>query len=873
MANTTIGIIAHVDAGKTTLSEALLYLSGTVRTLGRVDKGDAFLDTFRLERQRGITIFSKQASLKIGERDVTLLDTPGHVDFSGEMERTLSVLDYAILVVSAADGVQPHTLTVWRLLERYGVPAFIFVNKMDREVYLGGQADSSMAPAEVHKHFISNLSENLSGHFVDFTDRAGEDFAENVALSDEEVMEAYLDGRLPDEDRVSMLIAQKKLTPVFFGSALKLEGLREFMEGLDIFMCDKLYSEDFGALVYKISRDSDGNRLTHMKITGGSLKVRDSIDIPGEDGQVSSCKVNQIRLYSGEKYGTADQAVAGDICAVTGLTGTRAGMGLGSYSGTVTPFLEPVLTYKVFLPKDITPAQGMEYFKELEEEDPLLSVFWNEEVRELSVRVMGDIHVEVLKEVVKERFGIDVEFGNGNIVYKETIANAAYGVGHFEPLRHYAEVHLLLEPGERGSGLIFKSECSLDLLAGNWQRLILTHLRERTHRGILTGSAITDMIITLVAGKAHLKHTEGGDFRQATYRAVRQGLMEAESVLLEPYYEFELTLPAGSLGRAMTDIDGMKGEMEPPQTLGDVAVLKGRAPVSLMMDYQKEVAAYTGGEGHVELKLYGYLPCHNSSEVIENKGYDPEGDMRNPCGSVFCEGGAGTYVPWNEVKDRCDLPLAVGSRPVGPDRTFNDERRESAGDIWIDTEEVDRLVREAGGANKKPVFVPHKGINKGNREKKSAPVGLSKPAKMVKKEKYLLVDGYNVIYAWEDLKDLADDNIDGARGALADTLVNYRSLAGVNLILVFDAYRVSGHQTEAHDYQGIQIVYTKEAETADMYIEKFAHKNARDYDITVVTSDGLEQIIIRGAGCGLISAREFKEEVERAKERMREMIN
>lgn len=873
MVNTTIGIIAHVDAGKTTLSEAMLYLSGTVRTLGRVDKGDAFLDTFRLERQRGITIFSKQARLKLGERDVTLLDTPGHVDFSGEMERTLSVLDYAVLVVSAADGVQPHTLTAWRLLERYGVPTFIFVNKMDREVYLGGAADSSMDHSRVRRCFINNLSENLTGHFVDFSERDSEDFAENVALSDEEVMDAFLEGAEPDEETISMLVAERKLTPVFFGSALKLEGVETFMDTMGSLMCDKLYSDDFGALVYKVSRDSDGNRLTHMKITGGTLKVRDSVDIPGEDGEVTPCKVNHIRFYSGEKYGTGDSAAAGDICAVTGLIGTRPGMGLGSYEGGSTPFLEPVLTYRVILPKDITATQGMEYFKELEEEDPLLNVFWNQELKELSVRVMGDIQVEVLKEVVKERFGIDVEFGNGNIVYKETIANAAYGVGHFEPLRHYAEVHLLLEPGVRGSGLIFENRCSTDLLAGNWQRLIMTHLRERKHRGVLTGSAVTDMKITLLAGKAHLKHTEGGDFRQATYRAVRAGLMEAESLLLEPFYEFELTLPAGSLGRAMTDIDGMKGEIEPPQTLGDVAILKGRAPVSLMMDYQKEVAAYTGGEGHVELKLYGYLPCHNSSEVIENKGYDPEGDMRNPCGSVFCEGGAGTYVPWNEVKDRCDLPLAVGSRPVGSERTFNDERRESAGDIWIDTEEVDRLVSSAGGANKKPVFVPHKGINKGNREKKSAPVGLSKPAKTVKKEKYLLVDGYNVIYAWEDLKDLADDNIDGARGALADVLVNYRSLAGVNLILVFDAYRVSGHQTEAHDYQGIQIVYTKEAETADMYIEKFAHKNARDYDITVVTSDGLEQIIIRGAGCGLISAREFKEEVERAKERMREMID
>ncbi|MBR5336514.1 MAG: TetM/TetW/TetO/TetS family tetracycline resistance ribosomal protection protein [Lachnospiraceae bacterium] len=865
MKNTTIGIIAHVDAGKTTLSEALLYLSGTVGKMGRVDKGDAFLDTHDLERKRGITIFSKQARFTMGDRNITLLDTPGHVDFSGEMERVLSVLDYAILVINGADGVQSHTKTVWRLLCRYNIPTFVFINKMDRADYLSGRADSHMEAGKVRSLFISDLSDNLSGSFIDFSDETSEDFLENVALTDEEVMNRYLEGTPPDEETIAELIAGSRITPVFFGSALKNEGVREFMESLDTYMMDPDYPEGFGAAVYKITRDSEDVRLTHVKITGGSLKVRDVVETRGDDGEVYKEKITGIRLYSGEKYEAVGEAFPGDICALTGLKYTKAGDGLGEEEGFSEHILEPVLTYKVFLPSDIAPSRAMDIFKLMEEEDPQLNVFWNEELSELTVRVMGDIQVEILKEILKERFDLEADFGTGRIVYKETIRSAVYGAGHFEPLRHYAEVHLLMEPLPRGSGIVIGSNCSEEVLAKNWQRLIMTHLREKTHKGVLTGSAITDMKITLVSGRSHLKHTEGGDFRQATYRAVRQGLMEAESVLLEPYYDFVITVPAESLGRVMTDIDGMCGEIEPPETDGAVAILRGKAPVSLMMDYQKEVMAFTGGEGHIELSPGGYMPCHNEADVLEKISYDPERDMRNPTGSVFCEKGAGVYVPWNEVKSRCDADLPEVSRKNGSAPDMVSAQPASSEELWIDTEEVDSIISNAGGANRKPKFIPHKGINRGNHDNRvKAPTGLSKPGKQIKKEKYLLVDGYNVIYAWDELKDLADATIDGARDRLAEILDNYRAITGTNLILVFDAYRIAGHRTEQIAYGGISIVYTKEAETADQYIEKFAHKNASNYDITVATSDGLEQIIIRGAGCGLISARELKEEVKRA---------
>ncbi|MBE6014790.1 MAG: GTP-binding protein [Lachnospiraceae bacterium] len=877
----TIGILAHVDAGKTTLSEALLYLSGSIKNAGRVDKGDAFLDNFYLERQRGITIFSKEARLNFGDMEVTLLDTPGHVDFSGEMERVLSVLDTAILVISGADGVQSHTVTLMKLLESYNIPTFVFVNKMDREAYPDVVTGST--PEEIRGSFIAHITDKLGGNFVDFTDTSSDDFHENIALSEEDLMEAYLEGSIPTADDIRNLVSERKLFPVYFGTALKLSGVQELMDGISCYAKVKVYPSEFGARVYKISRDDNGNRLTHIKVTGGSLKNRDVIcgshtvieeTEEGEEPVVKEWqqKITGIRLYSGDGFEAVSEVKAGTICAVTGLLETRVGEGLGIDEGIVVPSLEPVLTYKIILPKGISENEVMPYFKELEEEDPLLNVIWNREHEELSLRVMGDVQVEVLKEVVKNRFDLDIELGNGAILYRETIGDTVEGVGHFEPLRHYAEVHLLMEPLPAGSGLVFETNVSEDILSKNWQRLILTHLKERTHKGVLTGSPITDMKITVISGKAHIKHTEGGDFRQATYRAVRQGLMEAESILLEPYYEFEIRLPAENLGRAMTDIDGMRGVIEPPETEGEEAILRGKAPVSLMMDYQKDIMAYTKGLGQISLSLWGYLPCHNPEEVIERRGYDPERDRRNPCGSVFCEGGSGVYVPWNEVKNRCDMPLITEKISYAEFEGADvDKEYTSVEDMWIDVEEVDAILRSAGSANKKPDFIPHKGINRGNKGKKAAaPTGLSKPVKTVRKEKYLLVDGYNIIYAWDELKALSEDNIDGARGRLIDILINYRSITGVNLILVFDAYRIQGHRTEVLEVGGIQVVYTKEAETADQYIEKFAHKNASNYDITVATSDGLEQIIIRGAGCGLISSREFEKEVKRANDTLRE---
>lgn len=874
MKKLTFGIVAHVDAGKTSLSEGLLYISGTIKKQGRVDKQDAFLDNFYLERQRGITIFSKQARMQYGDLQITLLDTPGHVDFSGEMERVLSVLDYAILVVNAADGVQAHTKTLWDLLKQYKVPCFVFVNKMDRDMLLDGRVDSKADIESVHQAFIDNLSKELKDDFVDFTEDKSECFLENVASLDETIMDSYLlNGQVATED-IKGLISNRKLFPVYFGSALKLNGIEEFLLGIDKYTEQiDIRENDFGARVFKITRDDAGNRLTHIKLLSGSLRARDVIEgkFLNSEGEAEEWqeKINQIRLYSGEKYESANEVSAGEICAITGLTKTFPGQGLGIVESLSGQILEPVLTYKVFLPKDISPVQALPHFRELEEEDPLLNVVWNEELKELSLRVMGDVQIEILKELVKSRFGIEISLGTGNIIYKETIKNTVEGVGHFEPLRHYAEVHLLLEPGQPGSGLVFENRCSEEVLAKNWQRLIMTHLAERRHKGVLTGSFITDMKISVVAGRAHLKHTEGGDFRQATYRAVRQGLMEAESVLLEPYYAFKLTLPAGDLGRAMTDIDAMKGMIDSPETEGDKAVLRGKAPVSLMMDYQKEVMAYTKGLGRIDLNLYGYLPCHNPEEVIVSRGYDPELDYRNPTGSVFCEHGAGTYVSWDQVKSVMHVESVIN--PTKKKETQVVNKPTSVEDMWIDVEEVDRIIYQTSNANKKPEFIPHKGIAKKTVSKKTdAPTGLSKPRKLEIKDKYLLVDGYNIIFAWPELRDLASVNIDAARGRLMDILANYRAIKGINLILVFDAYRIQGHKTEDMEYNGIHVVFTRTAETADQFIEKFAHENSRKYDVTVATSDGLEQIIIRGAGCGLISAREFKEEVELASQRLRD---
>ena len=837
MGKIVVGILAHVDAGKTTLSEGMLYTSGAIRTMGRVDNRDAFLDTYALERERGITIFSKQAVFPLGTTQVTLLDTPGHVDFSPEMERTLQVLDYAILVISGADGVQGHTRTLWNLLRRYEIPTFVFVNKMDQEG----------TDAEV---LLQELKNVLEEGCVDFSTKRDAHFYEETAVCSEDALEEFLEtGRLKKET-LQELFLERQLFPCFFGSALRLEGVKEFLEQMQELIKVPAYPETFGAKVFKIARDEAGNRLTYLKITGGSLKVKAVIE-----GQ----KVNQIRIYSGEKYEAVNEVEAGSICAVTGLSDTYPGEGLGAEQGTYLPVLEPVLNYQVIPTEGDDPILLLPKLRELEEEEPQLHIVWEEALQEIHVQLMGEVQLEVLKTLIYERFGAEVEFGQGNILYKETIQNTVEGVGHFEPLRHYAEVHLLLEPGEPGSGVQCMSVCSEDLLDRNWQRLILTHLMETEHRGVLTGAPITDIRITLVSGKAHLKHTEGGDFRQAVYRAVRQGLKQADSVLLEPYYEYRLELPSENVGRAMTDIERMHGTFGLPQTEADRTILTGMAPVSTMRDYQKEVHAYTRGNGTLQCTLKGYAPCHNTEEVLAATGYDSERDTLHPTGSVFCAHGAGFLVPWYEVKEYMHLPSIMQEKPSdSPEEKQTAYRVSKETDAWIDTEEVDRIIAQSVGANKKQKTLPKKKVPEYYKS-------TSKPKKQEMREEYLLVDGYNVIFAWEDLKDLAQVSIDGARGKLLDVLCDYQGMKKCNLIVVFDAYRVQGHKTEISTYHNIHVVFTKEAETADQYIEKFAHENGKKYNVTVATSDGLEQIIIRGQGCRLLSARELKDEIERTK--------
>lgn len=837
MGKIVVGILAHVDAGKTTLSEGMLYTAGAIRTMGRVDNRDAFLDTYALERERGITIFSKQAVFSLGTTQVTLLDTPGHVDFSPEMERTLQVLDYAILVISGADGVQGHTRTLWNLLKRYEIPTFVFVNKMD-------QAGTD---AEV---LLQELKTVLEEGCVNFSAKRDAAFYEEAAVCSEDALEEFLEtGRLKKET-LQELFLERQLFPCFFGSALRLEGVKEFVEQMQELIKVPAYSETFGAKVFKIARDEAGNRLTYLKITGGSLKVKAVIE-----GQ----KVNQIRIYSGEKYEAVNEVEAGSICAVTGLSDTYPGEGLGAEQGTYLPVLEPVLNYQVIPTEGDDPILLLPKLRELEEEEPQLHIVWEEALQEIHVQLMGEVQLEVLKTLIYERFGAEVEFGQGNILYKETIQNTVEGVGHFEPLRHYAEVHLLLEPGEPGSGVQCMSVCSEDLLDRNWQRLILTHLMETEHRGVLTGAPITDIRITLVSGKAHLKHTEGGDFRQAVYRAVRQGLKQADSVLLEPYYEYRLELPSENVGRAMTDIERMHGTFGLPQTEADRTILTGMAPVSTMRDYQKEVHAYTRGNGTLQCTLKGYAPCHNTEEVLAATGYDSERDTLHPTGSVFCAHGAGFLVPWYEVKEYMHLPSIMQEKPSDSSEEKQTAYRVSKEtDAWIDTEEVDRIIAQSVGANKKQKTLPKKKVPEYYKS-------TSKPKKQEVREEYLLVDGYNVIFAWEDLKDLAQVSIDGARGKLLDVLCDYQGMKKCNLIVVFDAYRVQGHKTEISTYHNIHVVFTKEAETADQYIEKFAHENGKKYNVTVATSDGLEQIIIRGQGCRLLSARELKDEIERTK--------
>ena len=853
--NICAGLLAHVDAGKTTLSEGMLYCSGSIQKWGRVDKKDTFLDTDDMERQRGITIFSKMARLSYKDTEMVLLDTPGHVDFSAEMERTLQVLDYAILVISGTDGIQGHTVTLWRLLERYGIPVFIFVNKMD-------------LPGAEKETILEQLQEKLNDGCVDFTEenRNKDAFYEAVAMCEERLLEHYLEEGTIGEGEIAQAVKERHCFPCFFGSALKLEGIEEFLDGMNIYGTGKVYPQEFGAKVYKIGRDRQGNRLTYLKVTGGSIKVRELLTGTDRDGQWEE-KVNQIRLYSGEKYETVQEVQAGDVCAVTGLSRTYPGEGIGKEEDSLLPSLTPVLTYQIRLPEGIPVTEALAKLRQLEEEEPELHIVWREELEELQVQVMGEVQMEILTTLIEKQYGFKVSFGEGRILYQETIENTVEGVGHYEPLRHYAEVHLLLEPLERGSGLLFAADCPEEILDKNWQRLILTHLKEKEHKGVLTGAGITDMKITLVAGRAHQKHTEGGDFRQATYRAVRQGLKCAKSVLLEPYYSFELEVPQQMLGRAMTDIERMGGSFHPPESKNDMAVLKGSAPVVSIKNYQSEVASYTKGHGHLYQWVDGYHVCHNAEEVVRETAYDPESDLDNPTGSIFCTHGAGFFVPWDKV---CAYMHVEGFRIAEAGENVPEEKstREAAKEIWLGTDEVDDIIDRTFYANRKD----GNGVKNAGwkyRKKPAEPVTHTfSPDKKTGKP-YLLVDGYNIIYAWDDLKELAKDNLDGARGRLLDILCNYQGMKDGELIVVFDAYRVEGHPTEYLDYKNIHVVYTKEAETADQYIEKFSHENGKKYDITVATSDGLEQVIIRGHGCHLLSARELERDVRNLEETLR----
>lgn len=850
-----IGLLAHVDAGKTTLSESMLYLSGRIRQQGRVDHGNAYLDTYELERARGITIFSKQAELVFGELEVTLLDTPGHVDFSAEMERTLRVLDYAILVINGADGVQGHTETLWKLLKQYRIPVFLFINKMDQN---GTDAEK----------LLEELRVKLSGSCIRFGEAEdSEEFLEDVAMEEEQVLETYLEHGTIERGEISRLIRERTVFPCYFGSALKNIGVKEFLAGLECYAKERSYPEEFGAKVYKIARDPQGNRLTYLKVTGGVLKVRDLIRYQDVEE-----KVSQIRIYSGEKYDAVQEVRAGRVCAVTGLTKTYPGEGLGAEPPSEGPVLTPVLNYQLILPEGCDTHGMLLKLRQLEEEDPELHIVWNEELGEIHAQLMGEVQTEILQSMIRERFQTEVTFGPGNIVYKETIKRPAEGVGHFEPLRHYAEVHLLLEPGESGSGLVFAADCSEDVLDRNWQRLILTHLAEKEHRGVLTGSSITDMKITLVAGRAHLKHTEGGDFRQATYRAVRQGLKSTESVLLEPYYEFRMEIPAEFVGRALTDIQRMAGEFQTPDTEGDFAVITGSAPVSEMRDYQLEVISYTKGRGRLFCTLKGYAPCHNAEEVIEQIGYDSEGDLDNPTGSVFCAHGAGFHVSWDQVPDHMHLEYVW--TPEAEKEKSAIEAKKGQGSVQSGrvSSSFSRSVEE--DKELEEIFLRTYG--KIERKRPIAERRVESPEERQKRmrkdqmEEYLLVDGYNVIFAWEDLKELAKVNVEGARNKLMDVLCNYQGFKKCNLILVFDAYKVQGQELGVQKYHNIYVVYTKEAETADQYIEKVVHEIGRKYHVTVATSDNVEQVVTLGQGGKLLSARELRTEVEEVQRQIRE---
>ena len=845
MKHICIGILAHVDSGKTTLSEGLLYASGALRKLGRVDHGDAFLDTDALERERGITIFAKQAMLTVGEREFTLLDTPGHVDFSAEMERTLSVLDYAVLVISGSDGVQSHTRTLWRLLTRYEVPTFLFINKMD----LAGTDKSSL---------MERLTQTLSAECVDFSaPPQGRD--EALALCDEAALESLLERGSIDDSLISEMIKSRKVFPCFFGSALKMDGVEDFLSALARFTVAPEYPSEFGAKVFKISRDAQGGRLTWLKVTGGALRVKAPLSYRAQNQDYQE-KADQLRLYSGIKFRTLEKAGAGSVVAVTGLSHSYVGLGLGTEAEASAPLLQPVLTYQLVLPDGADAHNALTKLRELEEEDPMLRIVWDERYGQIHVQLMGRIQLEILRRRILDRFGLAVTFGEGSIVYRETIASPVLGMGHFEPLRHYAEVQLLIEPLPRGTGIQLASNLATDALDLNWQRLIFTHLLEREHAGVLTGSALTDVRFTLVAGRAHLKHTEGGDFRQATYRAVRQGLMQAESLLLEPYYDFRLEVPAECVGRAMTDLQNMGGTVDSPQSVGENTVLTGYAPVRTLRDYFTDVAAYTRGRGQLSCAVRGYETCQNQDEIVALLGYDAERDTDNPASSVFCDHGGSITIPWNEVAQHvhCDSGIHFDKEETEEKSAPPPRRGVGAGSAYAADKELQEIFERTYGKVERRAFEP---------AKKPARTSLTDHYDVTihsEDTEYLLVDGYNIIFAWDELQRLAAQDIAAARGALIDILANYQGFRKCRVIVVFDAYKVKGNPGSVQTVHGIKVVYTKEAETADTYIERATYELRRERRVRVATSDGPEQVIILGHGALRVSARAFHAEVEAA---------
>ena len=847
-----LGVLAHVDSGKTTLSEAMLYRAGAIRKLGRVDHRDAFLDTDSLERARGITIFAKQALLDVGRTHITLLDTPGHVDFSAEAERTLQVLDYAVLVISGPGGVQSHTETLWQLLRRYRVPTFVFINKMD-------------LPGPGREELLDQLNRRLGEGFVDFgAETAARD--EALALCDERLMEAWLDQGSLEDGQILPAIARRHVFPCWFGSALRLDGVDPLLEGLDRFTRAAPALSAFGAAVFKVSQDEQGARLTWLRVTGGELKVKDLLSGEGPEGPWAE-KANQLRLYSGTKYTLAERVGPGQVCAVTGLTQCRPGQGLGAQRDSEAPALEPVLSYQVLLPEGADPHAALAKLRRLEQEDPQLHVVWNEALGQIHLQLMGEIQLEVLRTLLAQRFGLEVEFGPGGILYKETLTEAIEGVGHYEPLRHYAEVHLKLEPLPPGSGMQYAADCREEVLDKNWQRLVLTHLEEKQHLGVLTGAPLTDLRITLIAGKAHLKHTEGGDFRQATYRAVRQGLMMGKSQLLEPWYSFRLEVPAESIGRAITDIQRREGSFDPPETGPDTAVLTGTAPVATLRDYPVELAGYTHGRGRISLTPAGYRPCHNAAQVIAERGYQPEHDLENPADSVFCAHGAGFVVPWGDVRSHMHVDSGWGrsQRPADASPPPSPRRAAAYRATLEEDAKLMKIFERTYGPIKRDPLAAFRPVKKTERPDFAAESWTIAP-------EYLLVDGYNLIFAWEELAALAKQSLDAARARLADILCNYQGYKKCVVILVFDAYRVPGSPGAIEQYHNIHIVYTREAETADMYIERVTHEIGRQRRVRVVTSDGAEQIIILGHGALRVSSRLFRQEVDEVEREIRALL-